>query len=170
MEIDQFKLDDDGKVPNHSKFPLLIYHGPFLQSGSVLSSSKVIDTFTANGWRGTWENGIFPYHHYHARSHEVLANVGGPVEVQFGGSSGPVLTFHPGAVVIIPAGVGHCRISNDGALAIVGAYPAGQENCDIKSADNPAHYELAKQEILQVALPDQDPVTGKKGPLLDHWI
>lgn len=169
MDIDQFLFEDDGTVPNNPECPLLLYHDVFLRDGAVLSSEAVIDAFEQNGWSGAWINGIFPYHHYHARAHEVLANVGAPVEVQFGGPSGVAVTFPTGAAVVIPAGVGHCRLSGERGLKIVGAYPAGQEGWDLKRADNPAHYAQAKQEIAQVACPDKDPVTGTQSPLGDHW-
>jgi uncharacterized protein YjlB len=29
---------------------------------------------------------------------------------------------------------------------------------------------LAKQEIPRVSRPDKDPVAGKQGPLLNHWV
>ena len=159
-------LSDDGCVPNHARYPLVVYHDVFQGAGTI----QAMGTFAANGWRGMWVNGIFPYHHYHACSHEVLANVGPPVSVQFGGEAGPVLTFEAGMAVVIPAGCGHCRVSSSAGLAIVGAYPAGQEDWDLKRADNPADYALALSQIPNVARPEQDPVLGVAGPLLDHWI
>ena len=112
--------------------------------------------------------GIFPYHHYHARTHEVLANLGSPVEVQFGGAQGPIVAFETGDVVLIPAGCGHCRLSSGHDLRIVGAYPAGQEDWDLKRGDNPAHYAQAKSEIDGVPLPGADPLDGSDGQLPDY--
>ena len=169
MRVERFDLKDDGVVPNHPSFPLVIYHDVFLRDASCLTADDVIEVFGSNGWSGAWVNGIFPFHHYHARSHEVLANLGGPVQVQFGGPAGPVITFQPGAAVVIPAGGGHCRLSNERELLIVGAYPYGQENWDLKRADDPEHYVAAKEEIAQVELPQQDPITGSKSPLLELW-
>lgn len=166
LRIETFRLADDGAVPNHPDYPLMAYHGAFLGAGA----EEVIAAFAANGWQGAWINGIFPYHHYHARSHEVLANVGPPVDVQFGGASGPVLTFETGMAVAIPAGCGHCRLSQPSGLRIVGAYPRGQEDWDLKRADNPSDYASAKAEIAQVARPECDPVAGEGGPLLEHWV
>ncbi len=166
VRVETVELFDDGQVPNHPRFPLLLYHDAFLNSGA----EEVIATFSANAWQGAWVNGIFPYHHYHARAHEVLANVGPPVRVQFGGTSGPVLSFETGMAVAIPAGGGHCRLSDGAGLKIVGAYPRGQEDWDLKRADRPADYAAAKAEIAEVARPMLDPVVGSGGPLLEHWV
>ena len=163
--VETLMLADDGHVPNHPSYPLLLYHGAFLNAGA----EDVIAAFGANGWQGAWVNGIFPYHHYHARAHEVLANVGAPVGVQFGGATGPVLSFETGMAVVIPAGGGHCRLSDGAGLRIVGAYPCGQEDWDLKRADSPADYAAAKAEIDAVARPVLDPVVGAGGPLLEHW-
>ena len=100
----------------------------------------------------------------------MLANLGRQVEVQFGGEAGPVVSFLPGSVVVIPAGGGHCRLSGAGDLVIVGAYPEGQEGWDLKRADSPADYAIAKAEIARVGLPGQDPVTGGRGPLFEYWV
>lgn len=164
--IETFKLEDDGSVPNHPRYPLVVYHGVFQGAGT----SQAIGTFAENGWRGAWVNGIFPYHHYHACAHEVLANVGPAVSVQFGGEAGPVLTFAAGMAVAIPAGCGHCRVSGPAGLTIVGAYPAGQEDWDLKRADAPEDHALALSQIPDVARPELDPVLGAAGPLLQHWI
>ncbi len=166
LHVETVMLVDDGQVPNHPHYPLVLYHGAFLGAGT----EDVIATFRANGWQGAWVNGIFPYHHYHARSHEVLANVGPAVQVQFGGASGPVLSFKTGMAVVIPAGGGHCRLSEGAGLRIVGAYPRGQEDWDLKRADRPTDYAAAKAEIAEVARPLLDPVVGSGGPLLEHWV
>jgi uncharacterized protein YjlB len=166
MHVEAHLLQDDGHVPNHPAFPLLVYHGAFAPDDEP---DDAIARFRANGWRGAWINGIFDFHHYHARSHEVLANLGRPVTVQFGGAAGPIIEFPSQAAVIIPAGGGHCRLSSGVGLVIVGAYPAGQEDWDLKRADNEADYISAKNEIARVPLPTNDPVMGHAGPLLDHW-
>jgi uncharacterized protein YjlB len=159
-------LQDDGRVPNNSTLPLVMYGEAFEADAAA---ETAIACFARNGWRGAWVNGIYDFHHYHARSHEVLANLGASVTVQFGGGNGPVLEFAGGAAVVIPAGVGHCRLSGTAGLTIVGAYPTGQEVWDLKRGDNPADYELAITEIPEVAQPNLDPVYGESGPLLELW-
>lgn len=166
MQTELINLQDDGKVPNNATLPLILYRDA-LEPGAT--ADDAITLFSANGWGGAWINGIFDYHHYHARSHEVLANVGRTVTVQFGGEAGPVIDFHNRAVVVIPAGGGHCRLSSGSGLEIVGAYPSGQESWDLKRADNPADYTTALKEIPNVPLPNFDPIQGAAGPLLKAW-
>ncbi len=168
MQVEVFELIDDGRIPNPPDKPLIVYRGAFIADGIAVSHVQAIETFAAHGWGGAWINGIYPFHHYHGRAHEVLANVGPSVEVQFGGRSGPRVCFETGDVVAIPAGGGHCRIEEVAGLTIIGAYPEGQEDWDLKR-ETVADYERARLEIPQVALPAADPVTGKHEPLLDYW-
>lgn len=166
MRTEYYQLRDDGCVPNNPRLPLVVYHDAFTIDAR---SDEVIARFATNGWAGAWINGIFDFHHYHARSHEVLANLGEAVTVQFGGSKGPVLEFSERAAVVIPAGGGHCRLSSGSGLAIVGAYPLGQEDWDLKRADNPDDYHQALREIPKVPWPATDPITGQDGPLMTAW-
>lgn len=166
--IDQIQLADDGIIPNNPSLPLLIYRAVFPIAPDCAEPQSILAALAANRWHGGWVNGIFTYHHYHARAHEVLVNLADDVTVQFGGPEGPELAFESGDVAIIPAGVGHCRRSNPRRLVIVGAYPAGVTDWDLKRAD-PADYRLAKTEIPEVPVPDTDPVTGTTTPLFDYW-
>jgi len=166
MHTQTIQLHDDGKVPNNASLPLVVYQNAFATDAGT---NDAVARFAANGWRGAWVNGIYDFHHYHARSHEVLANLGPAVTVRFGGEEGSTIEFLTGAVVVIPAGGGHCRLSSGAGLIIVGAYPAGQEDWDLKRADSVSDYQRALLEIPHVALPEKDPVTGDIGPLLDNW-
>lgn len=166
MKTTTFLLEDDGRVPNNPSLPLVLYDDVFSPG---TGTDTAIARFAENGWQGAWVNGIYDFHHYHARAHEVLANLGPTVTVQFGGDRGPVVDFPVGAVVVIPAGGGHCRVSQRGGLTIVGAYPVGQADWDLKRADSPDDYARAHSEIARVAMPDKDPVSGDDGPLLAHW-
>jgi uncharacterized protein YjlB len=167
-EIEDIRLADDGLVPNNPRLPLLIYRAVFAPGRDGVEAQSTLAALAANNWRGGWVNGIFTYHHYHARAHEVLANLGDAVTVQFGGPAGPELVFGPGDVAIIPAGVGHCRRSEPRRLVIVGAYPVGSTDWDLKRID-PNDYRQAKIEIPEVPLPETDPVTGAASPLRDYW-
>lgn len=167
-EVLSFSLETDGEVPNNPSLALLIYRSVLAGEGMPGDAEAALDLFSRNGWAGGWVNGIYPFHHYHARAHEVLANLGDPVAVQFGGARGPRVNFQPGDVAIIPAGCGHCRKSDPGRLVIVGAYPRGQEAWDLKRA-TARDYAAALLEIPRVGLPATDPVFGDAGPLLDYW-
>jgi len=166
METEIYQLIDDGRVPNNPKLPLIFYSDAVPKS---TTTHEALALFERNGWCDGWINGIYDFHHYHARSHEVLANLGASVTVQFGGEAGPLLEFPSGAGVVIPAGGGHCRISSGAKLQIVGAYPTGQGDWDLKRGDSPEHYRQAKDEIARVALPESDPFAGANGPLLALW-
>lgn len=164
-EIETLSIEANGNVPNHPTLPFLIYRNAWTDE---LDPQSVLTAFARNGWRGGWVNGVFPFHHYHAQSHEVLANVGEPITVLLGGPAGQVVEFRNRDIVLIPAGGGHCLVGNTRASGIVGAYPAGQEDWDLKR-DNPQDYALALQQIPLVPLPATDPLSGTDRPLLAHW-
>jgi uncharacterized protein YjlB len=111
---------------------------------------------------------VFPYHHFHSDAHEVLGVAQGESRVQFGGPQGQVLTVRAGDVVVVPAGVGHCRQSQSDGLVIVGAYPANTAMRDLRRG-NPAEHDDVVRNIAAVPLPPADPVAGDDGPLLRLW-
>lgn len=144
----------DGFVPNNPGVGLRHYR----QTG-IASEQAFIGHFARHGWVGAWINGIYDFQHYHATAHEVLGIAHGAADVQLGGPSGPVMRLDAGDAVMIPAGVGHCLVAVRGVLSVVGAYPAGQENYDLKRA-SAREFELALTQIPVVPLPVWDPVTG----------
>ncbi|MGI9174733.1 MAG: cupin domain-containing protein [Rhodothermales bacterium] len=148
-------------VPNHPRWPLLLY-----QQVLTGSAGDVEQMLKANAWSGVWRNGVYPYHHYHTTSHEVLVVVAGEADVQFGGSQGETVSLAAGDVAILPAGTGHKRLRSSADFLVVGAYPRGQEDWDLQR-NAPSEEDLRR--IKQVALPSADPVFGKGGPLFEHW-
>lgn len=164
--IETHHFSDDGLVPNNPTLALIVISGAV--TGAACNEQTIIQRFAANGWCGAWINGIYPFHHYHARSHEVLVIARGWARVQFGGASGPILALRAGDAVLIPAGVGHCRGDSSTDLVVVGAYPAGQEDWDLKRA-TAADHALALAEIPHVPLPPRDPLGGLNGPVLSVW-
>ncbi|MEO6395921.1 MAG: cupin, partial [Devosia sp.] len=86
---------------------------------------------------------------------------------KLGGDSGETLTLAAGDVVVLPAGTGHCRLSDGRGLVVMGGYPKGQEHYDIcrSLAERPDWAE----RIGNVALPRTDPVFGEDGALLKLW-
>lgn len=153
-------LADDGLVPNNPRLPLIVYRGQ-LPTGSG-AAARIEAHFAANGWSNAWINGIYPFHHYHATVHEVLGLAAGRARVQFGGAGGPVLEVRAGDAVLIPAGVGHCRVEASSDLSVVGAYPGGAD-WDLQRA-TPEARAPSLALIADVALPDIDPVLGIGGP------
>jgi uncharacterized protein YjlB len=73
-----------------------------------------------------------------------------------------------GDVVIIPAGVAHARISQSDDLLVVGAYPGGRDWDLLRDTDS-SRIAAARQRIVQVPLPEADPVDGADGPLMKLW-
>ncbi len=85
MKVERFELTDDDHVPNHTSIPLVLCHNAFLGDDAPLPPGEVIENFESNRWLGAWGNGIFPFHPYHARSHDVLANLGAAIIIPAGG-------------------------------------------------------------------------------------
>ncbi|MCX2739918.1 cupin domain-containing protein [Pontibacter anaerobius] len=158
-------LQPHGNIPNNQQLPLLVYQQVFGQSDDLVNQFK--ETFKQNNWRGSWVNGVFDYHHYHSRSHEVLGVAAGSAVLILGGPAGKEVEVKAGDMLVLPAGTGHCLKSSASGFKVVGAYPVGQENYDIcTEKDDPQE---KKKSIAQVALPTSDPVFGADGPLLLHW-
>ncbi|MFW5737477.1 MAG: cupin domain-containing protein [Spirochaetota bacterium] len=156
-------LDDDGLIPNNSERPLIVYPGAMTGLEAADDPAALFEhRFVAHGWTGSWRNGIFPYHHYHSTAHEVLGCYAGSAIVQLGGESGVSVEMRPGDVVVIPAGVGHKRLSS-GRVGIVGAYPDGRSP-DMNYGRREER-ERAIAAIRGVPVPQQDPVRGADGPL-----
>ncbi|HZP21149.1 MAG TPA: cupin domain-containing protein [Bauldia sp.] len=164
MEASHHSFSDDGDVPN-SRLPLIVYSGAIAAAGDAASAFEAL--FHRNGWGGGWRNGIFPFHHYHSTAHEVLGIARGEADVRFGGEGGTTLHVRAGDAVLIPAGVGHKRISATPDLLVVGAYPAGQwADLMREGAEDKAGI---RARIAAVKLPEADPVAGKDGPMRGLW-
>ena len=65
--------------------------------------------FAEHGWRGSWVDGVFDFHHFHSTSHEALAVVAGTATLELGGLQGRPFDVAPGDVLVLPAGTGHRR-------------------------------------------------------------
>lgn len=153
---------DDGIIPNHPIWPVLVYKGVFADR-----LHQIEEVFNRNGWLNSWTNGVFDYHHYHSNAHEVLGVISGEVTLQLGGEQGQSFTLQAGDVVVLPAGTGHKRLRASSDFRIVGAYPHGA-SYNTRTGE-PGEHEQAIREIPHVSKPDQDPVYGTDGPLIAHW-
>lgn len=158
-------LTRNGNWPNNERFPLLYYQEAIREEDNL--QQHFSDAFARNGWKGSWVNGVYDYHHYHSVSHEVLGVSQGKAIIIFGGLGGPEVEVKAGDMVIIPAGVAHCRKQASDDFEVVGAYPAGQEEYDICREDKPV--EAALENIKEVNMPDTDPLFGQGGPLIKEW-
>ena len=164
LKLETHHLSPDDGIPNN-RLPLVVYRGALV--GGALSAEGCSALFARNGWEGTWVNGVFSYWHYHAASHEVLGCVSGSARVGFGGDAGVAADFNAGDVVLIPAGVGHKRLSQESGFLVVGGYPPGQNGAitDAGAVD----LERAIERAGAVPIPALDPVTGKSGGLHEAW-
>jgi uncharacterized protein YjlB len=161
-EPDTVTFEGDGSIPN-SRFPVLVYRGLALARDPASAEAA----FAANDWRGSWRDGIYPFHHFHSTAHEVLAIVAGEARVTLGGPEGRTLEVGRGDVLVLPAGTGHRNKGSSSDLLVVGAYPGGM-SWDLRRGD-PAEYEEVRANVDAIPLPPTDPVSGSAGALPRLW-
>ncbi|MFO0991202.1 MAG: cupin domain-containing protein [Hyphomicrobiales bacterium] len=161
-----FRFKDDGVIPNHPTWPLLIYKSPVRSLPDIDPAALLEDLFASNKWENSWRNGVYPFVHYHSRIHEVLGVASGEAEIQFGGNLGRSLIVRAGDVAILPAGTGHKRLTASADFLVVGAYPPEGTYDLCKTSED---HDRALDTIPHVARPGRDPVYGAHGPLLKIW-
>jgi uncharacterized protein YjlB len=159
-------LEDDGETPNNPALPLVLYRAAVDVTGAD-PAAAFERAFAAHGWGDGWRNGIFDFLHFHTRTHEVLGIARGRATVQFGGAKGRQVELAAGDVAILPAGTGHRRLSGSADLLVVGAYPAN--TCIDQHRPGQISHDKAAADVGCTALPAQDPVFGKDGPLSQLW-
>ncbi len=159
------KFADDGTIPN-SELPLLAYRSALSDDEADLARAFEA-LFGANGWSGSWRNGIYAFRHYHSDAHEVLGIARGQAHVEFGGPGGEELDVVAGYAVVIPAGVSHFNLGASDDLLVIGAYPAGgvPDLC----RDSPGERLAALPRLQELSIPATDPVYGTDGPLARAW-
>lgn len=161
------RFSDDGIVPNHPRWPLLVYRKAVRREARKFDPGAVMDAlFSRNGWGRSWRDSIYDFVHYHSRVHEVLGVARGSAKVEFGGIKGRALTLSAGDVVILPAGTGHRLLDATRDFLVVGAYPPDgtyDECTDTRDR------EKAIATIARVKKPKADPVYGLQGPLRSFW-
>jgi uncharacterized protein YjlB len=160
MSEPQTLLLPPGAMMPNSRLPVLIYRG-VLEGGA-----RGFDAlFRANGWGGTWRDGVYDYDHFHSNAHEVLGVDSGWASIQLGGEVGQAVEVEGGDVLVLPAGTGHRRIRKSEDFMVSGAYPPGQERYDTCRSRTPE----SELRISKVAVPGTDPVHGKDGALMRLW-
>ena len=157
-----FTFADDGTFPN-SRLPLLLYRSAIAPEETNPEAMERL--FAGNDWPPQWRSGIYPFHHYHSTSHEVLGIARGSARLMLGGPEGRELSVSAGDVVVIPAGVAHRRLASSADFLVVGAYPPGQAGDIVREEASPA----MKQRIALLSYPPKDPVLGDEGPMLRLW-
>jgi len=165
QQAETFTLPPESDIPNNA-LPLVLYRQALPPDLRTPAACQAL--FARNSWRGNWVDGIFDYWHFHVTGHEVLGCVAGEADVGFGGDSGIRVTFRAGDMVVIPAGVGHKRLSEKrGGFTVVGGYPPGQDGMITRAGEMPV--EEAQRLIAKLELPHGDPVSGPEGPLFAAW-
>jgi hypothetical protein len=69
-----YRFKDDGLIPNHPKWPLVIYKNAVRLPEELDPAAVFEDLFESNGWRDSWRDGIYDYVHYHSRSMKCSAS------------------------------------------------------------------------------------------------
>lgn len=117
---------------------------------------------------------MYRRHHYHSTTHEVLVIVCGSAHLCFGGPSNPektILEAKIGDVIIVPAGVSHALLDENGGFQMVGAYPPDSEPWDM-CVNEATHAQ--QQNIRSLGWFERDPIYGNtddgKSPINDHSI
>ncbi|MCD7033991.1 cupin domain-containing protein [Metabacillus sp. GX 13764] len=149
------------QVPNNPSLPVLLYEGVWKDCPREAEA-----LLNKNGWLNSWKWSVYPYHHYHTNTHEVLAVTKGRAELMLGGETGKKISVSTGDVIVLPAGTGHKLLLGTEDFEVAGAYPAGLSPNLFKTGENIAE---KLSDIQQVSLPERDPVTGGHGPLLEWW-
>ena len=83
MQLETWQAPPGDVIPNHPRFPVLIYHGV-----GIADADAARALFAEHGWGGSWVNGVFDFHHFHSTSHEALAVVSGSATIELGGPQG----------------------------------------------------------------------------------
>lgn len=161
-----FSFKDDGVIPNHPHWPLIVYRGAVKVTDVFDPAAVFEELFHTNGWGNSWRNGIYDYAHYHSGIHEVLGIARGSGEVRFGGRRGRKLTLKAADVAILPAGTGHQSLVASDDFLVVGAYPPEGTYDECTGAKDHAR---AVKSIRAVPKPTRDPVYGSGGPLAAMW-
>lgn len=158
---------DDGTIPNHPRWPLVLYRVPLVLDASDGDPAAVLDAlFAENGWGRSWRNGIYDFTHYHSQVHEVLGLARGSAEVEFGGPRGRVYALKPGDVAILPAGTGHRLVTASEDLLVVGAYPEQGKYDEVTDSRQRLS---SRERIAQCPRPDRDPVYGEAAGICLLW-
>ncbi|BAL75026.1 cupin domain-containing protein [Bradyrhizobium cosmicum] len=164
MNIETHVLKGNGRIPN-SRLPVLIYRQAF-----DMRPLDIEDLFRRNEWPTDWHSsfGMYPRHHFHSDTHELIAVTRGTLVGRFGGPEGVCVTMTKGDFVVIPAGVGHFGESITEDLRLTGAFPLGHAIHDFRLGYVDEYARMVERS-RRVAVPVFDPLEGASGSLPQIW-
>ena len=170
-------------VPN-SPYPVLVYRAAIPAAARSVAAVKAL--IEPHAWLhgGTWK--AIRTIHFHSVTHEcyavlrgasVLLLGRGPLDPERSGGSGDEDTpfgveveVRAGDVVVVPAGVSHASLSDDGAYEYAGLYPKGSPRWDNNWCKAGPEETAEKAKTARaVPVPECDPVFGEGGPLVKIW-
>ena len=162
----KIKFEDDGIVPNHPKWPFILYRNAVRFPPRHDQAALMDALFAANGWGRSWRDTIYDFVHYHSQVHEVLGVARGNALLEFGGVKGSRLEVKAGDVAVLPAGTGHRLLRSSSNFLVVGAYPeVGTYDECTDRRDRPD----AIKRIAKTRVPRRDPLYGPKAGLRLLW-
>lgn len=165
-----FLFGDDGRIPNNPRLPVLVYKriAADIEHGNQDELATWFErTWPKHGWRPAWRYGVYAFPHYHSTAHEVLGVYRGRASLRLGGSVGTTLEVKAGDMIVLPAGTTHQNLGASEDFRVVGGYPDGHD-ADLLRGEK-GERPVADERIARVARPKADPVSGKNGPLMQHW-
>ena len=165
MQTEVLIFEPNGWVPNNPARPVLIYRAVRERGDCETTASAFEALFASHGWLPGWRDTVFDYHHYHSTAHEVLGISRGSACLMLGGPGGRTIEVTAGDAIVVPVGVGHCRVDGDTDFLVVGAYPAGYDWDICREAPS----EAERARILALPIPHEDPVEGRGGTLVRIW-
>jgi uncharacterized protein YjlB len=166
MRTDAFFFADGGDIPNHPRWPMIVYTRAIDPTASD-PAAAFERMFERHDWGDGWRNGIFRFAHFHSNAHEALGIAAGRARVRFGGGAGSVFEVAAGDAVLLPAGTGHELVSSSPGLLVIGAYPRGPRRDLMRAGEGDG--QAIRRRIAAVARPDTDPVAGAQGVMTVSW-
>ena len=62
-EIVVHRLEAREPFPNNARLPALLYRGVLRLVAVSKAAASIEKTFTRNGWKSGWRDGVYNYHH-----------------------------------------------------------------------------------------------------------
>lgn len=164
ITVEKYFFEGNGRVPN-SRLPLLIYRNLIRWDAPTMEA-----IMRKNQWAPSWHahHGMWPRHHFHCESHEIICVRNGVHTAKFGGHDGISGEVRKGDVIVIPAGVGHCGLQISEDLDLTGGFPAGYGIVDFRMGFPEEYIELCER-AREIPVFGYDPFFGPRGPLVQIW-